>query len=150
MSDGTVVALHLNRRRHAPLEPVEQVHVTAAGIEGDIHAGRLGGRRQVLIVDAGDLERLGLAPGDLREQVTVDLPELMATAAGTRLALGRAEVEVTGPCEPCTHIGEHLGAAEPEALRRRLMGRRGMLARVTREGRIAVGDAVVLAATVAR
>lgn len=144
MTDGRVVALHRNRRRHAPLEAVEDVNITAAGIEGDIHAGRRGGRRQVLVVDAGQLAALGLAPGDLREQITIDLPQLMTLAAGTRVAVGDAELELTGPCEPCTHIGEHLGAADPEALRRRLVGRRGMLARVAREGRVAVGDRVAL------
>jgi MOSC domain-containing protein YiiM len=47
-------------------------------------------------------------------------------------------------CEPCTHIGEHVGAEDPEALRQTLVGRRGMLARVVGEGAIRRDDPVEL------
>ncbi len=139
---GSVVALHPNRTRHRPLDRVDTVRATAQGIEGDIHAGRSRGRRQVLLMDAGDLRTLGLCPGDLREQITVDLPGLMALPVGTQLSVGDAELQITGPCEPCTHIGEHVGVGDPEALRERLRGRRGMPARVVDAGLISVGDPV--------
>ena len=149
MNGGTVVALHVNPGRHRAMEPREAVMATERGVEGDVHAGRRG-KRQVLLVDAGDLHAVGLAPGDLREQVTVDLPGLMGLRPAARLTLGEAEVEITGVCEPCTHIGDHVGVEDPEAFRRRLIGRRGMLARVVREGRIAVGDRVAVAAPLGR
>jgi MOSC domain-containing protein YiiM len=141
---GRVVSLQTKRKHVASLEPVEAFRATGLGLDGDRHAGRAEGKRQVLLVEAGDLRDLGLDPGALREQVTVDLPGLMSLAEGTRLRVGEAVLELTGVCEPCTHIGEHLGAEDPEALRRRLVGRRGMLARVVGEGAIRRHDPVRL------
>ena len=139
---GRVVSLQTKRDHFAPLEPVERFRATGLGLEGDKHAGREAGKRQVLLAEAADLRHLELKPGDLREQVTVDLPGLMSLAGGTRLRVGEAVLEVTGVCEPCTHIGEHVGAEDPESLRQRLVGRRGMLARVVGEGDIRLGDPI--------
>lgn len=139
---GRVVSLQTKREHDAPLEPVEAFQATSLGLDGDKHSGREEGKRQVLLAEAGDLRDLGLEPGALREQVTVDLPGLMALPEGTRLRVGGARLEVTGVCEPCTHIGEHVGAEDPEALRQTLVGRRGMLARVLGEGPIRRDDLV--------
>jgi MOSC domain-containing protein YiiM len=139
---GRVVSLQMKREHFAPLEPMDAVRATAVGLEGDRHAGREHAKRQVLLVEAGDLRDLGLEPGALREQVTVDLPGLMALDAGTRLRVGEAVLELTGVCEPCTHVGEHLRVDDPEAFRQTLVGRRGMLARVLAEGAIRRDDPV--------
>jgi MOSC domain-containing protein YiiM len=142
MATGTVVSLQMKRDHWAPLETVEAVEATPLGLDGDRHAGRENGPRQILLMAVEDLRDLGLRPGDLREQVTVDLPGLMSLAAGTRLKVGPAVLELTGECTGCTHIGEHVGVEDPEVFRQRLVGRRGMLARVAEPGRIQVGDAV--------
>jgi MOSC domain-containing protein YiiM len=139
---GRVVSLQLKTRHWGPLEAVDSVTATPVGLDGDRHAGRRGGKRQVLLAESGDLRHVGLAPGELREQVTVDLPGLMRLGAGSRLRVGEAVLEVTGPCEPCTHIGEHVGVEDREAFRRSLVGRRGMLATVVGEGTIRLGDPV--------
>jgi MOSC domain-containing protein YiiM len=143
--DGKVVSLHVHPPEHwVRLPAVDEVGVTEAGIDGDVHAGR--GDRSILLVATSDLDEVGLVPGDLREQVTVDLPELMALQPGTRLEVGDAILEIAKACEPCTHIGEHVGVQDREAFRRRLVGRRGMLAGVAEvrgEGRIRVGDSVL-------
>jgi MOSC domain-containing protein YiiM len=142
MSSGHVVSLQLKREHWEPLVAVDTVTLTEDGIDGDRHAGRAEGKRQVLLTEAGDLRDLELKPGDLREQVTVELPGLMALPEGTRLRLGTAVLELTGECAPCTHIGEHLGAEDPEQLRQQLEGRRGVLARVAEPGSVRVGDPV--------
>jgi MOSC domain-containing protein YiiM len=144
---GHVVSLQLKRKHWGALERVDAVSATPVGLEGDRHAGRHGGKRQVLLAESGDLREVGVAPGDLREQVTVELPGLMSLGQGTRLWVGDAVLELTGPCEPCTHIGEHVGVHDPEAFRRDLVGRRGMLARVVGEGTIRVGDPVAVHGT---
>lgn len=114
------------------------------GLERDLHGKtQEDGKRQVLLMDTESLEAIGLSPGDLRDQVTLDLPGLQGLPAGTRLRVGEAELELTGPCEPCHHIGELLGKEEREGFRRLLEGRRGVMARVvavTGSGRIRVGD----------
>jgi MOSC domain-containing protein YiiM len=143
--NGRVVSIQLLQTRGRPLQPVSEViAVPGRGLEGDLHGKtREDGHRQVLLIDTGSLEAIGLSPGDLREQITVDLPALQRLPEGTRVRVGEAELELTGPCEPCQHIGELVGKPDTEAFRQSLVGRRGVLARVVSvggEGRIRVGD----------
>jgi MOSC domain-containing protein YiiM len=144
-----VISIQLLRAHGRPPEPVpEAVAVPGRGLEGDLHGKtREDGKRQVLLMDTETLDVLGLSPGDLRDQVTVELPGLQHLPAGTRLRMGEAELELTGPCEACTHIGELLRKDDREAFRHSLVGRRGVLARVlsiSGSGRIRVGNAVEL------
>jgi len=143
--NGRVVSIQLLQTRGRPLQPVPEVMaVPGRGLEGDLHGKtREDGCRQVLLVDAGSLEAIGLSPGDLREQITVHLPALQRLPEGTRVRVGEAELELTGPCEPCQHIGELVGKPDTEAFRQSLVGRRGVLARVlsvSGDGWIRVGD----------
>jgi MOSC domain-containing protein YiiM len=142
MTSGRVVALQLKRDHSKPLHPVDSVEATLEGLDGDPHAGREGSKRQLLLTAQDDLRELSLQPGDLREQITVELPGLMSIPAGTRLRVGSAVLELTGECEPCTHIGEHMGVEDRVGFRERLRGRRGMLAQVATGGTIRVGDTV--------
>ncbi len=143
---GKTVALFVQSKAGAASEAVDSVTALPdAGIAGDFH-GKSGGPRQVVLVSQHDLSLFDLEPGSLREQITVDLPQLMELAPGTRLSVGEAVLEISGDCAPCSHIGEQLGVADANAFEARLQGRRGKLARVvevTGGGRIAVGDAVV-------
>jgi MOSC domain-containing protein YiiM len=145
---GRVVSLQVVPGNHADPRFVEEaMPIQGGGLEGDWHRKR--GGRALLLMDAEDLRDLGLSPGDLREQITIDLPGLMELAAGARLRVGQAVLEVTKPCEPCTHIGEHVGVDDVEAFRDHLRGRRGMLARfleVDAGAVIRVGDAVEILA----
>jgi MOSC domain-containing protein YiiM len=149
---GRVASIQLVKAHGEPPRPVpETVAMPGRGLEGDLHGKtKEDGKRQVLLMDTQSLEALGLRPGDLRDQVTLDLPGLQQLPAGTRLQVGQAELELTGPCEPCTHIGMLVGKEDREAFRRSLVGRRGVLARVvavTGEGRIRVGDPAELIAS---
>ncbi|HXF83255.1 MAG TPA: MOSC domain-containing protein [bacterium] len=152
---GVVLSVQLLDRHGEPPRAVAEARALPEhGLEGDLHSrGRAGGSRQVLLLDRGALEAAGLRPGDLREQITVDFPPLETLAPGTLLQVGQAVLELTGPCEPCTHIGALNGVADREAFRDALRGRRGQLARVVRvEGRgtIRVGDRVAVWAPVPR
>jgi MOSC domain-containing protein YiiM len=145
---GRVVSLQVVPGNHAEPTFVEQATpIPGGGLEGDWHRKR--GGRALLLMDAGDLRDMDLSPGDLREQITIDLPGLMDLLAGTRLRVGPAVLEITKPCEPCTHIGEHVGVDAVEEFRDHLRGRRGMLARflqVDGEAVIRVGDPVEILA----
>ena len=143
--NGRVVSIQLLQAHGQPPRAVPAaVAVPGQGLEGDLHGKtREDGKRQVLLMDTETLDALGLSPGDLRDQLTLDLPGLQRLPSGTLLRVGEAELELSGPCEPCTHIGELLGKEDREAFRGSLVGRRGVLARVvavTGEGRIRVGD----------
>jgi MOSC domain-containing protein YiiM len=149
MIRGAVVGLHLVRAHGERPQFVSQATATVGrGLDGDLHGKtrKPGSGRQALIVDRADLARVGLQPGDLREQITVDLPDLNALPIGTLLRIGLVTFELTGPCEPCTHIGGLIGIDDPQTFQETLIGRRGQLARVTAtegDGTIRVGDPVV-------
>ena len=138
-----VVSLNLHERHGVHPRAVTEVRArSGGGIEGDSHVSR--DRRAVLVLDRSTLEALGLAFGDLREQITIDgMPEVSRLAPGTELRIGGVELRVNGECEPCTHIGELNDQPDVEAFRVALDGRRGAVCTVTMvEGPIRVGDVV--------
>jgi MOSC domain-containing protein YiiM len=145
-----VVSLQLHRAKCEPPTPVDSViGRVGGGFEGDSHVKKT--TRSVLVVDRSTLTDLGLAPGDLREQVTVEgLRELNALEPGTQLRIGGITLQVNGPCEPCTHIGGMLNVEDPEEFRQMLVGRRGVTCTVIAAERVArIGDAVEVLAPVA-
>jgi MOSC domain-containing protein YiiM len=136
---ATIVALHLSKSSRAPLVPVSRVNaVLETGLEGDRHA-KPRSRRQVLLVEQEVLEEFGLAPGAIREQVTVRGLDLRTLVLGARIRVGDALFEVAGPCDPCARMDE-----VKSGLRKSLEGRRGRFVRVVQAGTIAVGDTLQL------
>lgn len=146
---GAVISLQIVTAHRAQPRRVPTVRALVGhGFEGDVHGKKQSGsRRQVSIVDQSTHAALGLKPGDLREQITVDFPALESLPAGTLLRIGEVTLELTGSCDPCTHIGGLVGVMDAEAFRRVLEGRRGQLARVIAvrgEGLIHSGDRIVV------
>lgn len=145
---GVVLAIHLLTEHGRPPSPVEAARALVDhGLEGDQHGKSTpGSRRQVLLVDLRTLGAFGLPHGALREQLTVDFPDIERLPEGTMLRVGEATLEVTGPCTPCEVIGRLNAVADPAALRDALQGRRGTLCKVvaiTGGGMIRRGDEVV-------
>jgi MOSC domain-containing protein YiiM len=140
---GRVVALHVRTEKHGVPMPVsEVVGRVGGGLEGDVHALR--SSRAVLVVDRTTLDALRLAPGDLREEITIQgLPDVTNLPVDSELRIGGVTLRVNGPCEPCLHIGELLRVPDREAFRESLLGRRGALCTVSAvSGPIRVGDPV--------
>jgi MOSC domain-containing protein YiiM len=138
-----VVSLHIRTEKHGtPMPVAEVVGRVGGGLEGDVHAHR--SSRAVLVVDLATLDALQLAPGDLREEITIEgLSDVTNLPVDTDLRIGGLTLRVNGPCEPCTHIGELLGVPDPEAFRQSLLGRRGALCTVSAaSGPVRVGDRV--------
>jgi MOSC domain-containing protein YiiM len=143
MVSAKVVSLQLHREGGAHPIPVNAVvGRIGGGLEGDSHVAKA--TRAVLVVDRSTLDDLGLAPGDLREQITIDgVRDVTTLAAGTRLRVGGLTLQVNGPCKPCTHIGELLEVDDPEAFRMSLEGRRGAACTVVEVAGFArIGDSV--------
>ena len=140
MATPTVVSLHLNVGSRKPLIPVERVNaLLEQGLEGDRHQRTAQGRRTVLLMEQEVLDQFALAPGAVREQVTVRGLELMNLVFGSRLRIGSATLEVASPCAPCERMNE----LKP-GLRAELEGRRGRFARIVAAGSFAVGDAITV------
>ncbi|MGH2379036.1 MAG: MOSC domain-containing protein [Candidatus Limnocylindria bacterium] len=148
--NARVASLQLKRTHGkvpTPVDPV--VGRVGGGFEGDLHVAKA--TRGVVVIDRSTHDALGLRPGDLREQVTVEgLQDLDSLAPGTQLRLGGITLRVNGPCEPCTHIGDMLDQADPEEFRQMLVGRRGVTCTVVAaEGVARVGDPVTMLSPVA-
>jgi MOSC domain-containing protein YiiM len=123
--------------RRQAMKPVDlALAVTDRGLQGCIH-GRVGSKRQVLLVDIETLSEFGLLPGMIRENITTAGLNLAELQPGQRLGVGEAVFEVTVPCEPCSRLDEiRMG------LQKELENRRGILCRVIEGGKISCGDAI--------
>ena len=116
----------------------ERVRAVAGhGFEGCAHANPP--KREVLFVSREHLDGLDLAPGAIRENVTVAGADVQEWPVGQRVRAGQALFEITMVCDPC----ERMEALRP-GLRAQLDGRRGMLARVVEGGDVALGDQLSL------
>jgi MOSC domain-containing protein YiiM len=115
---------------------LEETDLVQGGIAGDAHFAPESAR-QLLLADQEPLLELGVAAGQIKENITVRGLGVMSLPAGTRLAIGEAEIEITKECEPCSRMDE----IRP-GLKEELVGRRGMYARVLRPGRVRRGDLV--------
>ena len=100
---------------------------------------RPGTKRQVLFASAEHLDALGVEPGRIRENFTVEGDDVHGWPLGQRLAIGGAEFEITMVCDPCHKMDEIRPGLQAE-----LDGRRGMLARVVRGGEVSAGDEIRL------
>lgn len=108
------------------------------GLEGCAHA-RPGTKRQVLFASAEHLRSVGVEPGAIRENFTVEGDDVHRWPVGQRLTIGDAKFEVTMVCDPCSRMDELRPGLQAE-----LEGRRGMLARVVQTGDVGVGDEIRL------
>jgi MOSC domain-containing protein YiiM len=133
---GSIVSIQTCPGLRKAMQTMPEAELAPGGIPGDRHFAPESAR-QLLLIEAETLAPLGLGPGEVKENVTVRGVELMGLAPGTRLSLGTAEVEITDECHPCTRMDE----IRP-GLMLDLDGRRGMLARVIRAGRVRPGDPV--------
>jgi MOSC domain-containing protein YiiM len=116
----------------------EKRAIEDVGLEGCAHS-RPGGRRQVLFASAEHLRAVGVAPGAIRENLTVEGDDVEQWPVGQRVAVGEAEFEISMVCDPC----ERMDQLRP-GLREELQNRRGMLARVVKGGKVSLGDEIRL------
>ena len=111
--------------------------VEGHGFEGCAHANPP--RREVLFASEDHLQSVGVEPGAIRENVTVEGADVQSWPVGQEVRIGQAVFEITMVCDPC-HKMDELRAG----LRAELDGKRGMLARVVEGGEVAIGDELEL------
>ncbi|GMV37644.1 MAG: hypothetical protein AMXMBFR61_21520 [Fimbriimonadales bacterium] len=142
MAPGRVVSLQIKLQR-GKMEPRDIVVAEPeGGLRDDFHANSVG--RQILLIDTQTLDDFGHEPGQIREQITLDMPNLQTLPAGTRLAIGEAVLEVGKSCTPCEHMARLVGGADPQGWLERIRGQRGVFARTVTPGAIRVGDTVIV------
>ena len=107
------------------------------GMDGCAHANPP--RREVLFASLEHLDSVGVGPGDIRENLTVEGADVQQWPVGQRVRAGEAVFEITMVCDPCQRMDDLR-----QGLRAELDNKRGMLARVVESGEVAVGDEVEL------
>jgi MOSC domain-containing protein YiiM len=112
--------------------------VEGHGLEGCAHA-RPGTKRQVLFASREHLDALGVEPGRIRENFTVEGADVHQWPVGQQVRAGGALFEISMVCDPCERM-----EAIRSGLQAELEGRRGMLARVLETGEVAAGDEIEL------
>ena len=136
---GTISGIFIKEAVGGAMRPVTAAQALAnKGLEGDANIGKR--LRQVLLIEQETIAEWGLAPGTVRENVTVRNLVLAALPEGTRLQVGSAVFEFTGDCAPCEFM-----AGLAAGLRAISAGRRGTLCRVVTGGTLAIGEPVALA-----
>lgn len=136
---GSVARLWLYDAASRSMREVSRANALADhGLEGCGHA-QPGGKRQVLLIDEETLTDFALLPGAVKENVTTRGIRIQLLPAGSRVRVGGAVLETTGPCEPCGFMD----TLRP-GLREASMGKRGILACVKKGGEIKPGDGVVV------
>ncbi len=85
------------------------------------------------------LDAVGVEPGAIRENVTVEGADVQTWPVGQQVRVGEALLEITMVCDPCQRMDDLR-----TGLRSEIDGKRGMLAHVVDGGEIALGDAVEL------
>lgn len=134
---GRLEWIGLRPARRDPVEAVHEARIGERGLLGD-HAP--GGRRAVTLIQAEHLPVLvaltggPVAPETLRRNLVVSGLNLAALRK-SRLRIGAATVEITGPCPPCSRMEEALGEGGYNAVR----GHGGWYAAVVEPGPLRVG-----------
>jgi MOSC domain-containing protein YiiM len=130
----------------APYEPrlwtVESVRALAGkGLEGDRHFHPEGAPpgQALTLVEAENVEDVGLEPGGTRRQVTVRGVRLN-DLVGKRFRVGDVECYGVELCEPCLHLQE---LTRPGIIKE-LAHRAGINADILTDGTISVGDRVTV------
>jgi MOSC domain-containing protein YiiM len=140
---ATVVGLFVSPERGSGRSEARErvLAIESEGFEGCAHANPP--RREVLLASKEHLDAVGVEPGAIRENVTVEGVDVHEWPVGQRVRVGDAVLEITMVCDPCHRMDE----LRP-GLRAEIDGRRGMLAHVVESGEIALGDSVQSVVTV--
>ena len=143
MRPGVVQWLGVRPARLAPMRAAEALALTPGqGVEGDHYGSATQGARQVTVIAAEHLAAIGSYLGQdsappelLRRNVVVRGVNLGALKA-RRFRLGRALLECSGECHPCSKMERLLGTGGYNAVR----GHGGITARVLEDGEVCLGD----------
>jgi len=112
--------------------------IAGEGLEGCAHANPP--MREILFVSKAHLDSVGVEPGAIRENLTVEGYDVQQWPIGQRVRVGgEAVFEITMVCDPCHRMDELR-----DGLRAELEGKRGMLAKVVVSGVVTLGDELEL------
>ncbi len=129
-----VTGLFVKRAHGASMEAAQELAFSPRGIATMVRCSPL---RQVLITSRKVTQACGLEPGDLRENIEVDVDGLYELPSGTVLRVGEALIRLTFHCEPCKKILHLVGFDE-------VVHKRGYLGCFLNGGTVSLGDSVTV------
>jgi len=142
ITEGRIRAISVSKEKGVQKANVPDVELKAEfGLVGDAHAGPW--HRQVSLLGIESIEKMiakgaKVSPGNFAENITTEGIDLLKLSLGSRLRLGQSvELEVTQfgkECHSRCEIFQQVGDC--------IMPREGIFARVTKAGRIQVGDLI--------
>ena len=133
---GRILNLFIKPAHGQPMKAVDMVKAESGqGLVGDASFGR--GKRQVLIIERESLSSFDLAPGQVRENLTISGLTLAGRPSGTQIEAGEVLLEITGDCAPCRFLDDIRDGLQSD-----MAGQRGTLCRVLRGGAIRIDDEI--------
>lgn len=139
--DGRIEAIFLRPARRAAVLSVTEAVVREDGLVGD-HAPA--GKRALTLFQAEHLPVIAALlgrdeadPALMRRNIAVSGINLLALRK-TCVRIGSVEVQISGPCPPCSRMEEAFGHGGYSAVR----GHGGVYAEVLKGGRLALGAKV--------
>ena len=153
MAAGTLTKIHITTEESGPLGTVANaLAVAGRGIEGDRYFGEPAGDgkynssdRAATLIEAEAIEGairdygIELSSGETRRNL-VTRGVALNHLVGRRFKVGQATLEGVELCEPCGH----LEALTRKGVRKALVHRGGLRARIIEGGLMSVGDTVEL------
>jgi MOSC domain-containing protein YiiM len=135
-----IEAIHIGPEEGGPLGPVDSVRAFAGkGLEGDRNFRPNGAKpgQALTLVEAENVEDVGLGVGETRRQLTVrGVP--LNDLVGKTFRVGDVECYGVELCEPC----EHLQSMTRPGIIKDLLHRAGLNADILTDGVISLGDDV--------
>ena len=138
---GEVIAVCRSEQKGTTKKNIASGKLIAGyGLEKDAHGGDW--HRQISLLGVESIEKISalgidVAPGDFAENITTKGIALTSLPIGTRLAVGKAVVEVTQIGKEC-----HTGCAIMQKVGQCIMPKEGIFAKVLADGEVTVGDTV--------
>ena len=141
MTQARIVSVNISKGKGECKTPIEEGELKPdIGLVGDAHAGPWHRMLSLLAVESIDTMRgkgAEINYGDFAENITTEGVELHTLPVGTRMTLGKVEVEVTQIGKEC-----HAGCAIREKIGDCVMPRQGIFVKVLNSGVVRAGDPV--------
>lgn len=137
---GKVVSINISKNKGEKKSPIRSAQlINDFGIENDAHAGS---KRQISLLALESIQKMrdDLKPGDFAENITTEGIDLMALPIGTHLKIGaNAVIKISEKGKVC-----HAPCAIFKTHGTCVMPTEGIFAEIISEGKIQVGDRIVL------
>jgi MOSC domain-containing protein YiiM len=144
---GKVVWIGIRPQTRQPMEVLEETFANIGGLTNDrANKGNPNNKRQVTLIQQEHLKAVAsflgkstIDPSLIRRNMVVKGINLNALK-DKQFKIGDAILEMTGFCFPCSRMEENLGKGGFNAMR----GHGGINCRVIEEGKIRVGDELIV------